>query len=132
VTPKERGLRRRVKGLKALYEFEDSQWFFSCWNTTGISLAKSWSDSLVDKFLNLSPPPTITELRQVLYLPGLLLEPLTSENQYSIKRGYVPDPEIPSQVKHDPEEYMRNRKLEVEKRQQAMRWIIEKRRIAVG
>jgi hypothetical protein len=42
----------------------------------------------------------------------------------------VPDPVKPGWLKYDPEEYMRNRKLEAQKRQQIMRQIIETRHIA--
>jgi hypothetical protein len=121
MTPKENGLRRRIKGFKQVYENAGDYW-------TDPSITDSWSYELAEKFLNLNPPPTIAELERVVHPPGLVMEPLNSQNQYT-RRGFVPDPENPDCVKYDVEEYKKNRKLEAQKRQQIMLQIIKKRKL---
>jgi len=121
VSPKENGLRRRIKGYKQLYKYAGSYW-------NDNSIADCWSDELTEKFLDLNPPPTITELERVAEPPGLVLRPLSSQNQY-IGRGYVPDPEKPGWLKYDKEAYIKIIKQEAQKRQQVMRQIIETRHL---
>jgi|SRR6185437_6108541 len=45
VSPKENGLRRRIKGFKQLYKHAGSYW-------SDRSIGDSWSDELTEKFLN--------------------------------------------------------------------------------
>jgi hypothetical protein len=112
----ENGLRRRIRGYKKLYEYAS---FFS-------SDKIHWSEDLAEKFLNLSPRPTIVELKQVVYPRDLALKPLDSQNQYS-NRNFVPDPDKPGWVKYDKEEYVKLRKREARTRQEIMQHIIDSR-----
>ena len=73
ITPEQNGLRRRIKGMKKLYEYCNSYWNMP-------SIAGFWSGGLTDKFLNLNPRPSNAELRQVIYPPGLVIG-LPSQNQ---------------------------------------------------
>ena len=121
ISPKVNGLRRRIKGFKQLYKYAGSYW-------SDHSIADCWSDELIEKFLNLNPPPTITELGRVAEPPGLVIRPLTSQNQYK-RRGLVPDPEKPGWLKYDKEKYIEILKQEAQKRQQVMQQIIETRHL---
>ena len=87
VSPKENGLRRRIKGFKQLYKYAGSYWKDN-------SMADCWPGELTEKFLNLNQRPTITELGRVAEPPGLVIRPLTSQNQHN-RRGLVPNPEKP-------------------------------------
>lgn len=118
ITPEENGLRRRIKGMKKLYEYSSSYWDMP-------SVADYWNSGLADKFLNLNPRPSVTELRQVVYPPGLVIG-LTSQNQ-TTWRGYVPDPQKPGWMKYDEKEYLKTLRLEAEKRNDAMKQIINNR-----
>ena len=120
MTPEENGLRRRLRGMKKLYEHVALDFFIS-----DPSISKWWDQELTERFLRLYPRPTIEELRQVVRLPEPVIG-LTSENRYSWK-GYVPDPEIPGAWKYDKKEYLRILHSEVLKRQNIMRQIIESR-----
>jgi hypothetical protein len=121
MTPEENGLRRRIRGFKKLYKYAGSYW-------SDHSLADCWSSELAERFLILDPRPTITELKQVASPPGLIIEALTSQNQYN-RRGLVPDPEKPGWLKYDKEAYIKILKQEAQKRQQVMRQIIETRHL---
>jgi len=114
-------LRRRIKGFKQLYKHAGFYW-------SDRSIGDSWSDELTEKFLDLNPPPTITELERVAEPPGLVLRPLTSQNQYK-DRGLVPDPKKPGWLKYDKEKYIEILKQEAQKRQQVMQQIIETRHL---
>jgi cytochrome c2 len=118
ITPEENGLRRRIKGMKKLYEYSSSYW-----DTP--SIADYWNSGLADRFLNLNPRPSVAELRQVIYLSGLVVG-LTSQNQ-NIWRGYVPDPQKPDAMKYDEKEYLKTIRLEAKKRNDAMKQIINNR-----
>ena len=91
-------------------------------------MADCWPGELTEKFLNLNQRPTITELGRVAEPPGLVIRPLTSQNQY-IRRGLVPDPEKPGWLKYDKEAYIKILKQEAQKRRQAMLQIIETRHL---
>lgn len=119
MTPEENGHRRRLRGMKKLYERVASDFF------SDPSISKWWDNNLTERFLSLYPRPTIGELRQVVSLPGHVIG-LTSENRYSWK-GYVPFPEIPGAWKYDKKEYLRILHSEALKRQDIMRQIIETR-----
>ena len=77
----ENGLRRRIRGYKKLYDYPS---FYS-----GDKIY--WSTDLAEKFLSLSPRPTMAELKQVVYPSNTALRPLDSQNQYS-HRNYVTNP----------------------------------------
>ena len=64
MAPEENGLRRRIRGFKKLYKYAGSYW-------SDHSSADCWSSELAERFLNLDPRPTITELKQVASPPGL-------------------------------------------------------------
>ena len=121
IDPEENGLRRRIKGFKGLYKHAGFYW-------SDRSIGNCWSDELTEKFLNLNPRPTITELKRVVYPPGLVIRPLTSQNQYN-RRGLVPNPEKPGWLKYDKEKYIEILKQEAQKRQQVMQQIIETRHL---
>ena len=118
ISPEENGLRRRIKGMKKLYEYSSSYWNMP-------SVADYWNSGLSDKFLNLNPRPSVAELRQVIYPPGLVIG-LTSQNQ-NTWRGYVPDQQKPGGMKYDEKEYLRTLRFEAKKRNDAMKQIINNR-----
>jgi hypothetical protein len=122
MTPEENGLRRRLLGMKKLYEHVAADFYIS-----DPSISKWWDNELTERFLSLYPRPTIEELKQVVHLAGLVIG-LTSENRYSWK-GYVPSPENPLKWKYDKTEYLRILHSEVRKRQDVMRQIIERREL---
>ena len=120
MTPEENGLRRRLRGMKKLYEHVAVDFYYS-----DSSISKWWDNELTERFLSFYPRPTIEELKQVVHLPGLVIG-LTSENRYSWK-GYVPAPKNSREWKYDKKEYLRILHSEVQKRQDVMRQIIERR-----
>jgi hypothetical protein len=118
ITPIERGLRRRIKGFKELYDFAGYYW-------GDLSIAHCWSSELTETFLDLNPRPTVTELAQVVYLPGAVIT-FNSQDQYR-HRGYIPDPERPGWMIYNKEEYIKILKHEAQKRQEIMQEIVKKR-----
>jgi hypothetical protein len=56
---------------------------------------------------------------------------MTLRNQY-IGRGFVPVPDKPGQLRYDQEGYIKNLKMEAEKRKQVMQQIIKTRNIEAG
>jgi hypothetical protein len=119
ISPEERGLRTRIKGIWDLYDNSSLYWSDS-------SIRGFWDNDLVDKFLSLRPRPTIAELRKVVYTPELKIG-LTSQNQHR-RRGYIPDPEKPGWLKYDRKKYIEILQWEARKRQKLMQQIIEKRK----
>ncbi len=113
-TPKEIGMRRRIRSLKQIYEYQS----IVVWRDE-----IHWSEALIEKFLNLDPRPTIAELKRVLYAPVIRLD---SQNQYT-RRGYVPDPNKPGWLKYDQEEYKKLLKADAKKQQKLMQQIIDSR-----
>ena len=118
ITPREMGLRRRIKYFEMLY---DNVSFYSYWSTE-----IEWPKGLCEKFLKINPRPTIGELRQVLFPIGGLW--LTSQNQFT-RRGVVPDPDRPGQWKYDKEEYSKTLKREAKKHIELMLQIMKSRGI---
>jgi hypothetical protein len=121
ISPKERGLRRRVEGLGGLYRGAGSH--FTC-RLDKVDCAINWSDEITKKFLNLRP--TKQELKQVIYPTGLPLKPLNSQNQLR-NRGFVPDPNEKNCLIHNPKEYVKLRRLEAQRHQEIMLQRIESR-----
>lgn len=119
ISPEERGLRTRIRGIQDLYENSSL-----CWSDPLIR--DFWDNDLADKFLHLSPRPTIAELRKVVYMSGLKIG-LTSQNQHR-RRGYIPDPQKPGWLKYDREEYIKILQLEARKRQKLMQQLIDMRK----
>jgi hypothetical protein len=117
ISPSERGLRRQIKYFGRLY---DNAGFY-------FSVEIEWPKGLCEKFLKISPRPTIGELRQVLYPPEGL--GLTSQNQ-DTHRGYVPDPDRPGWMKYDREEYLKLVKQEAQNRIELMLHIMKSRGIS--
>jgi len=64
ITPKEIGLRRRVRVLKTVYE---------CQSLAVLWDKIHWQEGLTEKFLNLDPSPALEELERVLYAPEVVL-----------------------------------------------------------
>jgi hypothetical protein len=120
MTAEENGLRRRLRGMKKLYEHVAIDFIIS-----DPSISECWDTELTERFLSLYPRPTVNELKQVVYLPRLVIG-LTSENRYSWK-GFVPSLENPGGWKYDKKEYLRILRSEAQKRQDVMRQIIERR-----
>ena len=121
ITPKESGLRRRVKGLKQLYDFAVFHWIAKL---DPADCTINWSNELTDIFLNLNPRPTIQELKQVIYPAGLAIKPLNSQNQLT-NLGFVPDPNEKQALIHNPKEHVKLRREEAKRRQEIMFQIIE-------
>ena len=120
MSPKENGLRRRLRGMKKLYEQVGLDFFY---DDPSIS-SKWWDNELTEKFLSLTPRPTINELNRVVNIPGLIIG-LTSESRWTWK-GFVPTAER-GYWKRDPNEYLRILHSEAQQRQDLMRQIIERR-----
>jgi hypothetical protein len=116
ITPREMGLRRRIKYFEMLYDNVSFYW----------STEIEWPKGLCEKFLKINPRPTIGELRQVLFPIGGLW--LTSQNQDTC-RGFVPDPDRPGWKKYDKEEYLKILKEEAQNRIELMLKIMKSRRI---
>jgi hypothetical protein len=119
----ENGLRRRIKGFKEIYALANN--YFNR-DKYGITETIIWSEELTEKFLNLTPPPTIPELKTVVFPPGLRLEPLDSQNHF-YRRGCAPDPERPGYLKYSPKSWITLRREEAETRQKLMQRIIDSR-----
>ncbi len=116
MTPKESGLRRRIKGMKKLYGFIAFPW-------GDPSLADCWDSELAEEFLNLNPRPTIAELKHALYGPDVILR-LNSQNT---ARQYIPDLERPGHIKYDDKERIKFAKQDAQKQQEQMRQMIKER-----
>ncbi len=119
----ENGLRRRIKGFKEIYANARS---YFCRDEYDITETIDWNDDLTEIFLNLTPPPTIAELKIVVFPPGLTLKPFDSQNQFT-QRGFVPDPEAPGYSKFSPKSWISLRREEAELRQKLMQRIIDSR-----
>lgn len=118
ISPEERGLRTRIRGIGDLYENSSLFW-------SDPLIKDFWDNDLSDKFLRVSPRPTIAELKKVIDIPGLKIA-LTSQNQRR-RRGYVPDPQKPGWLIYDRKKYIKILQWEARKRQELMQQIIEKR-----
>jgi len=122
ITPEEKGLRKRIHGFKGLYDYAG----ILLESRLGYDAKISWQNGLIEQFLNLSPQPTVSELRQVVYPEGLMLRPLNSQNQYD-RIGYVPDPEEPELHTYNLQKFIELRRYEAQRRQEIMLQIINSR-----
>ena len=129
MTPKEAGLRTRIKNLYRVYRL-------SVWRLTSpmpdlktFSVEDYLNPEVVAKFLALdNPRPTIAELIGALYPPGLQLG-LDSQNHVR-KEGWYPNPEKTGWLKHDRwpcKKYLDVVKSDAQKQQQAMQQVIQSR-----
>jgi hypothetical protein len=128
MSPKEVGLRRRVQNLYEVYRV-------SVWRLTNplpdldtFSVDDYLDRKVVAKFLNLDPRPTVQELRQVLFSPGLKLG-LNSQNQLR-KEARIPNPEKPGWIKRDRRpyhEYLKLVKADAQKQQEIMQQAVQSR-----
>jgi hypothetical protein len=71
-----------------------------------------------------NPRPTIQELKSVLY-PKDEFRQLTTRNQ-SIRKGHVPDPDNPGNLKYDRKAYVNWLRSNAAKQQLLMKEIIQK------
>jgi hypothetical protein len=117
ISPTESGLRRRIGRLKEFYELMSLHWG---------DLDIAWNDALVEDFLNVSPRPTIRELREV-FQPSWSKISVDSQKWRKYK-GYVDDPDKQGWLKYDREKYKDLLKYEAVKRQDMMQEIIKSRR----
>jgi hypothetical protein len=120
ITPRESGLRIRIKHLKGFYE--RASWYWSSPDKNRLDFA--WDDKLVEQFLSVNPRPTITELREVFNPPEFVIS-VDSQRKHRL-RGYVPDPEKPGWLKYDREAYIKLLKSEAQKRKEMMQEIIKR------
>ncbi len=60
ISPKENGMRRRIKGFNKLYE-NDSYY------SSRLKYLIGWDKGICERFLNSEPRPTIQEMEQVIY-----------------------------------------------------------------
>jgi len=81
ITPRESGLRTRIKHLRRFYEW--ASWY---WNA-GRKRNLAWNDKLVEQFLNLNPRATMTELREVFASPEFIMS-VDSQRKFR-NLGYV-------------------------------------------
>src|SRR5262245_34975870 len=94
MSPKESGLRRRVQNLYRIYHLSVWRLTYPMPKFENFSVDDYLDPSVVAKFLTLdNPRPTISELRGVLYPPGLQLG-LDSQNFYR-REAWYPDPKKP-------------------------------------
>lgn len=121
MTPQETGLRRRIRGFKNLYYIDNLYWSLKDENSI------NWSEDLSERFLNITPRPTINELVQVIKS-----SPLGRYNNGSLvyrNRGYVPNPDKEGWLKYDKEAYKKLLKSEAQKRIEIMEDIIKSREV---
>jgi hypothetical protein len=119
ITPRESGLRRRIRGLKKFYQL--FHWF----RADDVRLDFDWDADLVEKFLKLSPRPSIAELRSAFDPPEFVIN---LDSRYRNKdKGYVPFPEKPGKLKYDREAYIKLLRSEALKRQERMQEVIKSR-----
>jgi hypothetical protein len=119
MTPQESGLRTRIRNLAGLYEQK-----FSSKNTGDDNTDYSpWSEEFIEKLLSL--PPTIDELRHVLYSRELVYH-INSQNSYRIC-CWVPDPDKPGWAKWDYEGFFKLLKQDALKQREMMEQIINSR-----
>lgn len=112
-TPKEVGLRRRIKQLKKFYKYEIP------------ASEYTWNEKVVEEFL--STRPTISELETVFRPPNSLI---SAESQHVTGRTdfcYSPDPDDLGYRKFDREKYHTTLKREAIERQEIMQGIIKNR-----
>jgi hypothetical protein len=87
------------------------------------SIKNYWNNELVEKFLNLNPRPTVEQLRLILHGSRI---GFNSRNPYKAQ-GFVPDPQNPSRMKYDKDEYLRILESEAKKRNEIMLIIVQER-----
>src|SRR5262245_24567693 len=99
ISPKESGLRRRVKNLYDIYHV-------AVWRVTrplpdisSFTVDDYLDRKVVAKFLNLEPRPTVKELVKVLFSDELKLR-FNSQNWIKMECWY-PDPEKPGYLRRD-------------------------------
>ena len=112
----EKSLRARIRGMKSRYENASVTWLNS-------SIRNCWDPELAGRFLNLNLRPAVEELR--LVVQGSRIG-FNSKNEYKAQ-GFAPDPENPSKLKYDTNEYQQIILREAEKRKEIMRKIIKER-----
>ena len=117
MSPEEVGLRTRIGHLKQFYELMSLHWG---------DLDIAWDDELVEKFLNISPRPTKTELAEV-FQPSWSKVNVDSQ-KWRRYAGFVDDPDKQGWLKYDREKYKDLLKYEALKRQEMMREIIKRRK----
>jgi hypothetical protein len=123
ISPKERGLRKRIKALPRLYWYQ--YYYYSKHNEPKRPIEECFDCELLARFLILdNPRPTIPELIGVLYPKGIWRK-LSSKNQFR-RRGWVPNPDRAGYLKYDKEAYLKLISSEAERQQQAIREILEK------
>lgn len=129
MTPQEAGLRRRITNLYKLYHIAVWRMLSPLPDFKTFSVDDYLNKEVVLAFLMLeNPRPTISELQQVLYPPGLALG-LNSQNFVRMEAWY-PDPQKPGWFKRDKSpynEYLKHVKADALKQQQAMQKIIDER-----
>lgn len=111
ISPRERGLRRRLCRFEGYNPRKDTPWGGS---------TSYWPNELCKNFLHLNPRPTIAELK-------LALKPLGWDLR--AYRNYIPHPDKPGYLKYDADgnEYDKLLKEETIKRKEIMQQIIKKR-----
>jgi hypothetical protein len=112
-SPKEVGLRRRIKQLKKFYKYEIP------------ANEYTWNEKIVEEFL--STRPTISELKTVFAPPNSLISAETQHIGGRIDFCFSPDPDNPKYLIFDGEKYRRILKREAIERQEIMQQIIRNR-----
>jgi hypothetical protein len=116
ITAEEKSLRARIRGMKNRYLNASTTWM-------NASIKNYWNNELVEKFLNLNPRPTVEQLRLILHGSRI---GFNSRNPYKAQ-GFVPDPQNPSRMKYDKDEYLRILESEAKKRNEIMLKIVQER-----
>jgi hypothetical protein len=130
ITPKESGLRRRIRNLKQFYAWASRKLFAPLSDHSDKkrqSIEIAWDDNLIEQFLNLDPRPTITELGEVFAPPDFIIKVGSAKHRRKYA-GYVPYPDKPGFLKKDEYAYIQLLKSEANKRKEIMQGIIRKRK----
>jgi hypothetical protein len=112
-TPKEVGLRRRIKQLKKFYKYNIPASDYT------------WNEKIVEEFL--STRPTISELKTVFRPTNSLISAESQHIGGRIDFCFSPDPDNPKYLKFDGEKYRRILKREAIERQEIIQQIIRNR-----
>jgi hypothetical protein len=113
ISPKERGLRRRIKDLPNFYYTMSRSY-------SDRILWVGWSLDICKQFLSIEPRPTIEEMYQVLTV-------MDTDLKEKGREGWMPDPDRPSWLKRDPKGDCDLLKQQAQRRIEIMTQIIRSR-----
>lgn len=122
ISPRESGLRTRIRNLKDFYQMQSYYWGHPDNKKT---LDFGWDEKLVEQFLNLSPRPSTSELEDIFNGPEFAID-VDSQRKFR-SRGFVPNPDKPGWLKYDKDAYLELLTSEAQKRKEMMQDIIKRK-----